>query len=123
SPDGRRLVVDSYSALHFFQTGTWELSGRRVWERPGVASNYRTGLSFTQDGTLLAVSRPTYEIKLVEPATARVLATLPSEAPAPNVCFPHDADRLLCSGLDLTVQTWDLSRLREQLAPLGLNWE
>ena len=122
SPDGKRFVVDTRTELVFFNIGSWDISHRTRWERHGVASNYRIGLSFTTDGGLLAVSRPTYEIKLVDPATGRVLATLPSDVPAANVCFPGGGDHLLCSGTDLTVQAWDLALVRKQLAAVGLDW-
>ncbi len=122
SPDGRWLVIDTRSQLLFFDVGTWELSHRTVWERPGFAANYRVGLSFTAGSDLLAVSRPTYEIKLVDPCDGRLLATLPSDVPETNVCFPKDGSRLLCSGIDLTVQEWDLATVRKQLAAMGLAW-
>jgi WD40 repeat protein len=118
SPDGRLLASCTMSECRLWSVGTWEPG-------PRIAVNGRK-IAFAPDNGLLAVETDFGAITLVEPDTGRALATLdsPDQDRAEWIGFSPDATRLLVISNDSgSVHIWDLRRLREQLAPLGLDWD
>jgi eukaryotic-like serine/threonine-protein kinase len=124
SPDGRWLVSCTHSAspaFHFWRVGTWELGLRIVVERSGAAWQRP---AFTRDGRMMALAIAPDQMLLADAVTGRELArltTLEAVAPAPLV-FSPDGTKLIAGTNQKTVLVWDLRRVRDQLAPLGLDW-
>jgi len=125
SPDGRRLVSSTCSdaglSYHFWRVGTWELSLRIDPERNG-GELYRP--AFTHDGRLMALGIAPDQVMLADAATGRELArltTLQPVSPTPLV-FSPDGTKLIARTNQKTVLVWDLRRIRDRLAPLGLDW-
>jgi serine/threonine protein kinase/WD40 repeat protein len=114
SPDGRWLSTD-LDGGRLIAAGTWE-PGPRLG---GVGT-------FSPDGTVVAVPTGT-QIRLVEAATGRTLATLedPNLEPAVHPVFTPDGTRLLAhtNGKARGVRVWDLRLVRRQLAEMGLDWD
>jgi serine/threonine protein kinase/WD40 repeat protein len=127
SPDGRWLVSCTHNdasrqAYHFWRVGTWELGQRIPQERNGQAF-YPP--AFTGDGRLMALGIAPDQILLADPATGQELArltTLRALTPTPLV-FSPDGTKLIAGTSERTVLVWDLRRIRDQLAPMGLDWE
>jgi serine/threonine protein kinase/WD40 repeat protein/tetratricopeptide (TPR) repeat protein len=127
SPDGQWLVSDSTSGrgpwwYHFWRVGTWEPSHRIDQERDG---NTLQQPAFTRDGRLMAVGIAPDQVLLAEVATGRELARLTTQqpvTPAPLV-FSPDGTKLVASTRRKTVLVWDLRRIRDQLIPMGLDWD
>jgi WD40 repeat protein len=123
SPDGRWLVAGLTSEFVIWDADTWEVSHRIPRERGGGS----VGLAaFTGDGKLLALSMAPARVQLVDPVSARTLATLR----APNVehigwlGFTPDSGQLVAGpGPSGHVHVWDLRLVRAQLRDLGLDWE
>jgi tetratricopeptide (TPR) repeat protein len=123
SPDGRWLISSTYPdasrpAYHFWRVGTWELDRRSEHEQIAHQT------AFTGDGRLMAL-RVDDQISLADAATGRELARLPTLQPvgATPLAFSPDGTRLVVSTEQNTALLWDLRRIRDQLAPMGLDWD
>ena len=121
SPDGRWLVSSTYpdasaAAYHFWRVGTWELD-RRIESRAGRGAHdvYRRRPA---DGS---VHRP--------PDRARRRRNRPGADAAADVLrptplnFSPDGTKLVVGTDRNTVLVWDLRRIRDQLTPIGLDWD
>ena len=72
----------------------------------------------------MAVGIAPDQILLADAATGRGLARLTTLQPvfATPLVFTPDGTKLIARTDQKTVLVWDLRRIREQLAPLGLDW-
>jgi WD40 repeat protein len=121
SPDGRWLVNGTENEYCFWEVGTW---------RPGLRIA-RTGpvpvgpLAFTTDGKMLAIAHARREVRLIETATRRELATLIAPEPLELrwLCFRPDGEQLAVACANRVLQLWDLRRIRKRLSEMGLDWE
>ncbi len=126
SADGHWLISSTHpdsgrSAYHFWRVGTWELDHQISSERTGIPS--RPPVS-SGDGRLMALGIDD-AILLTDAATGRELArltTLQPLSPAP-LAFSPDGTKLIAATRRKTALVWDLRLVREQLAPLGLDWD
>jgi serine/threonine protein kinase/WD40 repeat protein len=122
SPDGRWLAWycqgTTRNGYYFHRAGTWErkmfipVQGLRGWAAP----------VYTPDSRLMALSISPERILLADAATGRPithLATHEPLMPAP-LTFSPDASRLIAFTNKKTLLSWDLHRIREQLATLGI---
>jgi serine/threonine protein kinase/WD40 repeat protein/tetratricopeptide (TPR) repeat protein len=124
SPDGRWLVSSTYPDAgkpycHFWRVGTWDLDRQLdvfpAWHPP----------AFTSDGRLTALRIASDQVLLAEVATGRELArltTVPGDTPKPLV-FSPDGTKLVANTDQRTVIVWDLRQIRDQLVPMGLDWD
>jgi tetratricopeptide (TPR) repeat protein len=126
SPDGRWLVSMSGSAAkqtyHFWRAGTWELDHRIDQEGLGSADEPP---AFTSDGGLMALGIAADQVALANAATGEELArltTLQPRRPAP-LAFSPDGTKLVARTNQNTMLVWDLGLIRDQLAPLRLDWD
>ena len=127
SPDGRWLVSNTGSeaglnSYHFWRVGTWDPGLRIDQERNGNAGHPP---SFTSDGRLMALGMAPDQVLLADAATGRELArltTLQPVTPTP-LTFSPDGTKIIASTNQKTVLVWDLRRIRDQLAPMGLDWD
>jgi WD40 repeat protein/serine/threonine protein kinase len=116
SPDGRWLAVTGREGSRLLTVGTWE-------ERPGPEWD---SAAFSPDGRLLAVETRQGTIRLLDPATGREKARLaePHQSASGWLGFTPDGTRLVAvSDDDKAIHVWDLRRIREELAGLGLDWD
>jgi serine/threonine protein kinase/WD40 repeat protein/tetratricopeptide (TPR) repeat protein len=123
SADGHWLVSgggdDNGACYHFWRAGTWDL-GRRIDGYAGLHAP-----AFTVDGRLMALQIASDQVLLAEAATGRELVrltTLLPVTPTPLV-FGPDGTKLVASTRQKTALVWDLRRIRDQLAPMGLDWD
>ncbi|HEB79890.1 MAG TPA: hypothetical protein ENI79_05400, partial [Rhodospirillales bacterium] len=124
SPDGGQLITSNGAENCIWDAKT----GRRLHRLP------RTGLpgvpgtiEFSPDGTILAMSGQRWTVRLYETSTMRPLGifTAPDALPIYRfgVAFTPDGTRLVTSTeRAMTVNTWDLRAIREQLATMNLDW-
>jgi WD40 repeat protein len=120
SPDGRWLVAGTARSYRFWKVGAWT-PGPELY-REGAA--LPGPLAFSRDGSLLAVARTQSDLQLVDPADARVLATLtaPDKLIVSAVAIRPDNGQLAAATENQVIQLWDLARIRRQLAAMGLDW-
>ncbi len=127
SPDGRWLVSSTFVDLHpvsyhFWHVGTWEPGQPIVQEQSGRV--FRPP-AFTSDGRLMALAIAPDQVLLADATTGWELArltTLQSVTPTPLV-FSRDGTKLVATTVQKTVLVWDLRMIRDQLAPMGLDWD
>jgi WD40 repeat protein len=121
SPDGRWLVNGTKDEYSFWEVGSWR-HGLRI---PRIPQAFPGPLAFTSDGKILATAHSLREVRLIETATGRELATLAAPEPYPIgwLCFRPDGEQLAVACSNGVLQLWDLRRIRGRLAELGLDWE
>ena len=119
SRDGRWLVTGSGLQYSLRRTGTWET----VWEsrRSPDAGETSGNLVFSHDGTMMALNYSRTLIRLVSIGTGEELATLEA-APQEPVCFSPNDDRLVSRGPQGQLYVWNVGRIRQRLAKMGLDW-
>ncbi len=124
SPDGRWLVSSTFpdagpSFYHFWRVGTWD-PGLRI--DPATAP---PSPAFTGDGRLMALGIAPDQVLLADVATGRELARLTTLKPVnPTLLvFSTDGTKLVAGTNQKTALVWDLRRIREELAPMGLDWD
>jgi hypothetical protein len=127
SPDGRWLYAATGrlsprgAECCAWRVGTWEADRRQAlnWT-PGAPPS----LAVTADGAILAVPNSPDVLRLLEAASFAPRATL--TAPEPGFMNRHTFSpdgRLLAATASSTIHLWDLTRLNEHLADLGLDWQ
>jgi tetratricopeptide (TPR) repeat protein len=128
SPDGRWLVSftlpdGSPVFFQFWRVGTWKPELRIDVSFSGTFSSDPP--AFTCDGRLMALRIAPDQVLLAEPATGRELARLTTLQPVISgpFAFSPDGTRLIAGTSQGTVLVWDLRRIREQLAPMGVDWD
>jgi tetratricopeptide (TPR) repeat protein len=118
SPDGKWLVCGTTEKYLFWEVGSWQL--RRQSPRKGSGAP----LAFSPDSRVLAIVPAQGLIQLIVPETGRELVTL--SPPDPQLItwlrFTPDGTRLVASTENHAIQMWDLRRLRQGLAAIGLDW-
>jgi WD40 repeat protein len=122
SADGRLLAVGVPGLFRIFRVGEWRdpvtLEGASG-EIPLAGAS-----AFSPDGTMVAVSLPPHEIRLVNAASGATLARLPNPERfgITALRFSPDGHRLAITTLERTLIVWDLQGLRRALGELGLDW-
>jgi WD40 repeat protein len=121
SPDGRWLAVDKFPGqeCRLWHVGSWQ---------PGptiqVSRSFLT-MAFSRDGRLLAID-DAGRARLFDPDSGREVATLDAGT-GPSAlffCLVFSPDGTqLAAGRDHIIHLWDLRRIREELASLGLDWD
>ncbi len=104
--------------------GTWDSDpDRRIdQERSGSALHPPV---FTAAGRLMALGIAPDQVRLADAATGHELArltTLQPMIPTPLV-FSPDGTKLIASTTRKTALVWDLRRIRNRLALMGLDWD
>ena len=130
------LPVSSFCQVRFSPDGRWLVTtggGPRIWavgawqEGPKLGGTRHTwDVCFTADSQLLALEGSPSEVLLVRPETGVELARL--TAPEQTRLVPHaftpDGTRLVTLGTETgALHIFDLSSIRAQLVPLGLDWD
>jgi signal transduction histidine kinase/WD40 repeat protein len=120
SPDSKLLVTGSRS-YEVWECGSWQ----KRYTHANFALDGSPGEAFSPDGRLLAVAKNPPAIEVLEATTGRVLAELTSPGSIPFWCFRFgpDGQTLLALESDRQIQVWDLRRIHQELAGLGLDWE
>jgi eukaryotic-like serine/threonine-protein kinase len=122
SPDGQWLVSGGLSDYRFWKVDSWEPG-------PVIAMDYtarRAGpLVFSRDGRMLAISRSTQQVQLIDLANHCEVATLsaPDARTISRLCFNPDGTKLAASTDNHVVQLWDLRAIRRQLQTMNLDWD
>jgi WD40 repeat protein len=122
SPDGRLLAAGSGLEYRIYATGTWQLLHAVPvrFKQRGVQG----ALAFSPDSSILAITDGDSVLRLVDPSTAAMLATLesPTTAKIQTMRFTPDGRRLCVSRWDATIEFWDLAKLQKRLGEFGLDW-
>jgi WD40 repeat protein len=120
SPDGRWLVVSKFPGQEsrLWHVGSWQ---------PGPTIQVSASFlvtAFSRDGRLFAIDDGG-RVRLVDPDSGQEIATLDTGSGSSTnfFCMTFSPDgTMLAAGRDHIVHLWDLRRIRQQLARLGLDW-
>jgi hypothetical protein len=120
SPDGRWLAVIEFPKheCRLWHVGSW---------KPGPIIKSSSGLSvmaFSRDGRMLGIDDGG-RVRLLDPESGREVATLDAGTGSSTgfFCLAFSAEGTkLAAGRDHIVHLWDLRRIRERLATMGLDW-
>jgi serine/threonine protein kinase/WD40 repeat protein len=120
SPDGRWLLITSESGIGIWEPGTW----RPVRQISTDQSMVSAHVVFSRDGKMLAVQTSLATVRLYDAETWRPLARLegPDADLISQIVFTPDGTRLLLSCRGGIPRLWDLRRVRQRLAEMGLDW-
>jgi tetratricopeptide (TPR) repeat protein len=119
SPDGKWLVTGTFQEYRFWEVGSWQ---KKHGLARGDAGRSIGWIVFSPDGKMMAVLHGMTEVRLVDPATGRDFARLPTQGSP--VCFAHDGGQLVTYARGAgAFQVWDLRLIRRQLAAMGLDWD
>jgi len=127
SPDGNRLALATGEALSLLErnvSNRW-VRTRRVPVDLGL--NAVASMAFTSDSKALAVTVNRFDIRLLDPADGRELATLTAPFDTPieggrSLEFSPDGRFLRALRQGGEVIEWDIPVVRAELAKLGLDW-
>jgi signal transduction histidine kinase len=121
SPDGRWLVTSGMREIALWSVGNWS----QIWRRsrsgmPGFVG----AAAFSGGGSMLAVTKSSSTIGLLDRATGGELAefTPPETLSDAGLRMSADGRRIVAPTLNSLMQVWDLSAIRHELEPLGLDW-
>jgi WD40 repeat protein/tRNA A-37 threonylcarbamoyl transferase component Bud32 len=122
SPRGTWLVTVLTREYRFWEPGTWQPG--RVLER----SRHSLGdgpIAFTSNEKLAAIARTNRLVQLINPATGDELANLEvaEQYNINSLRFSPDGSQLVVGRNNHLIHVWDLRKIREQLAKLGLDWD
>jgi WD40 repeat protein len=120
-PDGW-LVTTVGPDYRLIETGSWQC--RRTIPKKG-GGDLLGPAAFSDDGKVLAAADAPDEVKLFDPNTGRVYATLsvPGGLRLGSLCYSPDGSRLAVNTADDLVHVWDLRRIRQRLAAMSLDWD
>jgi serine/threonine protein kinase/WD40 repeat protein/Tfp pilus assembly protein PilF len=119
SPDGKWLVTGTFSEYRFWEVGSWQK--RHALPRAKDAKTVGW-IVFSPDGKMLAVLHSVTEMHLVDPATGRLFARLPTSG-GPYGFSPDGSHLVTYAGRDGAFQVWDLRLIRRQLREMDLDWD
>jgi WD40 repeat protein len=121
SPDDRWLATAGRYDVHVYRAGTWEHV--HTYRRAEVDAENFPALAFQPVGGLLAFVTSRHQIRLADPDTGEVAANLthPEPVVAVRLSFSPDGTRLAVTRPFTDVVVWDLARVADGLADLGLD--
>jgi WD40 repeat protein len=122
SRDTRWMVTSTRDRFALWDTYSW--TSPAGWA-PRAGQYFGIPGQFSPDARLFAVADLSGVIELRTLPAAREVVSLPPPQPlrVRDFTFSAAGDRLYVLRLDGRVYEWNLARLREQLAKLGLDWE
>jgi WD40 repeat protein len=121
SPDDRWLITETSQDFRLWRTDSWD----QVWHIRREQAFFNSGAAFSPDARLLALTTSLSAVRLCDPATGDVVATLqaPHVTPVSLVGFGPDSASLVVLPRIGEVAVWDLRRVREQLKQIDLDWD
>jgi serine/threonine protein kinase/WD40 repeat protein len=116
SPDGKWLVSGANDIFRIWRVGRWDYHD--------ISGAFPNLIAFSDDGETMAVSYSQSAVRLVNPDTGATFAELEPQNPQLMswLRFSPDGTRLAVACSTHLIQLWDLRRIREQLAAMGLDW-
>jgi WD40 repeat protein len=119
SPDGKWLVIGTFAEYRFWEVGSWQKKHTLPRENAGKSRGW---IVFSPNGMMLAVLHNMSEVRLVDPASGRKFARLPT-AGYPY-CFSPDGSQLVThAGRGGAFHVWDLRLIRSRLKEMDLDWD
>ena len=120
SADSRWLLGSEGAAYVIWDSTTWQPAFRLP---AALADSVPGSAAFSPDGTLLALEVTHDRIRLLRTGTWDEVLTLtpPQDIPIERMAFGPDGKHLFTTGGQI-LHRWDVERLKEELAAMGLGW-
>ena len=121
SPDGRVLITTDPSGVRFYEASNWNV----IRHLPAAHGTPLAGsVAFTPDSRIAVFTIGKRELRLADPRTGEVLATLISPEPRPlnALRFSRDGRHLVVATGTDAVDLRYIALLEEELAKLGLSF-
>jgi WD40 repeat protein len=120
SSDGRWLATGGKREIALWEVGTWSDRWRR--QRTGLTT-FESGVAFSGDNSLLAVTESPQRTALLDRATGRALAefTPPDLSANAGVRLSAAGNRIVVPTLNGTILVWDLNPIRKSSDSTGSN--
>ena len=122
---GHRPCFECRRARFLAFRDAWAAAGPPTWQGRWRSESVKLEGTFSPDNRVRAYGTDTGAIHLVSPETDQEIARLPSPEVGriQDPAFSTDGSRLLARGAETgSLYVFDLRRIREQLAALGLDW-
>ncbi len=123
SPDGKWLAVSSSGfpeCVRLWRAGSWE-PGPTLSPVPGPG---QAAVAFDAESHLMAMQGTKIRLVIPETGTEVACLSIPEETSLAPQCFTPDGTQLIAFGVhNGQLYIWDLRRIRQQLAELGLDWD
>jgi hypothetical protein len=119
SGDSRTLAANGDGLVHLWSAGDW-----KQLRAATTVDRHFPSYAISPDSRVLAYTTTPYEVCLEELETGKQLAILeaPDDLHVSGVGFDHDGGRLIvATGYPPTARLWDLRRIDERLASIGLD--
>ena len=120
SPDGRWLITRNGAEFRLWSVGTWKKGPGWPVEK---TSHALARISFSADGSILAVPQTTVRFQLLETRGYTELASLSAPADISDAVWSHDGRHFYMLSVTRRLWEWDLPGLRSELAKVGVGWE
>src|SRR5262249_23573206 len=113
SPDGQRLAVAGGDPARMGEVQVWEVATRKLVVSAPVSYDTLYGVSWSQDGKLIAFGCPDNTVRAIESTSGKQVVQMGSHSDwVMSTAFSVKADNIISGGRDMTVKLTEVATQR-----------